>query len=381
MSEERPEIKIVPVTRDNLSFVEQAGKKFGMPRSERWFRKCLFDPTVEDVFHDECRGHMAIKDGHDVVAIQCYYYIPFYFHQKKLLMTTGCIMGADKKYGEWLLCCLDRNRETQNPGSLGIGNCISSKRSAKICKVYHKLKEAPPEGSQTYLGVTDVSFYAIYIFRKYLHSPLLFQKGFWYVFRPLAMLSIALSRWNAKRHGYKIVQYTKIDIDKFGRFWQRRLADNDGVITSRNPVRLAWLFDDSLRAGTVSLLAAEKDGEIEGYALMRKYPRDDGFFNRHSLYDICAIKDDEETLKVLMHSIFRLAGNDYGSFMMYVGAIHGQDRWLLPFMHRRIKVGYSMIFYGSINRDIMDSISSGKGWFLGPMDGERSLGHGGYIDL
>ena len=74
-------------------------------------------------------------------------------------------------------------------------------------------------------------------------------------------------------------------------------------------------------------------------------------------------------------------GNDYGSFMMYVGAIHGQDRWLLPFMHRRIKVGYSMIFYGSINRDIMDSISSGKGWFLGPMDGERSLGHGGYIDL
>lgn len=374
-------VEIMRITKNNLPLVAKGATKFGMPRSARWLERCLYDPTVDDLLDSDIRGHMAVKDGEDVVAIQCYYYIPFYFRDKKLLMTTGCIMGADKKYGEWLLCCLDKNRETQNPGALGIGNCISSKRSAKICKVYHKLKEAPPEARQTYLGVTDLSFYPIYIFRKFLHLPLLFQKIVWHLLRPFAVLSTALSRWNAKRCGYKIVRYNKIEIDKFGRFWKRRLADNDGVITSRDPMRLAWLFDDSLAAGTVSILTAEKNGEIEGYALIRRYPREDGFFNRHSLYDICAIKDNEETLKVLVRSICRLAGNDYGSFMMYVGAIHGQDRWLLPYMHRRLKTDYSMIFYGSKDREIMESISQGKGWFLGPMDGERSLGHGGYIDL
>ena len=53
-------IKILPIAKDNLAVVSRAAAKFGMPRSEGWLRRCMFDPTVEDLVQDPVRGHMAV---------------------------------------------------------------------------------------------------------------------------------------------------------------------------------------------------------------------------------------------------------------------------------------------------------------------------------
>lgn len=103
--------RILPITRGNLEIVAKASDKFGLPRSTHWLERCMFDPTVEDLVEgDGIRGHMAVTDDGDVVAIQGYYYIPGYFKQKKILINTGCIMGAESKVGEELICCLDANK-------------------------------------------------------------------------------------------------------------------------------------------------------------------------------------------------------------------------------------------------------------------------------
>ena len=372
---------IVPITKDNLKQLFTAGAKFGMPRSVSWLRRCLFDPTVADLTNDEIRGHMVVTDDGNVVAIQGYYYMPGYFKQEKILINTGCIMGADAKYGEELICCLDKNNETRQKGQMSVGNCIANKRSAKICKVYHRMKEAPSEAKQLYRGVSDWSLYPIHVLRKNLRLPLSFQKATWYMTRPISFLHRAGIRLVERISRYKIVQYNKIDIGKFDGFWHKFLARNDGMITSREPSRLSWLFDDSLAAGIVKIIAAEKDGEIKGYALIRRYPREEGFFNNHSLYDICAVDNDQAVLKLLVRAAKRLAGDDRGFLMMYVGALPNQDKWLLPYLPTCIKGEHSMIFYGSKNKEIMQSIEERKGWFFGPFDGERCMGHGGYIDL
>lgn len=374
-------IAIVPVNNDNLSLVAQAGSKFGMPRSERWFRKCLFDPTVEDLVHDDCRGHMAVKDGNEVVAIQCYYYIPIYFRQKKMLMTTGCIMGADKKYGEWLLCCLDENRKCQNKGAIGVGNCIANRRSARICAVYHKLKEAPAQARQLRRGIPSCPLYLIHALRKFCHLPTGLLKIAWWTVYPIVAFCNLCKTLLSVMNGYRIVQYDKIDTQKFEEFWQRYLSENNGVVTSRDPQRLSWLFDDSLAAKMVRIVAAEKDGKIQGYALLRRYPREDGFFNNHSLYDICAVGNDKKCLKVLMRGALSSSAKDYGLLMRYVGALPEQDIWLAPFMRWWTQLDHSTIFYGSRNVEIINSVERGEGWFLGPMDGERCMGCGRYIDL
>ena len=372
---------IVPITKYNLELVSRAGAKWGMPRSVGWLRRCLFDPTVEDLTDDEVRGHMSVTENGDVVAIQSYYYIPGYYKQKKILINTGCIMGADAKYGEELLCLLDKNQETRKLGQVSIGNCIANKRSAKICKVYHRMKEAPPEAKQMYIGVSDWSLYPIHIIRKNLRLPLSIQKATWYITRPVSWVRNAGIRLVEKISCYNIVQYRKIDIEKFGGFWRKFLAENDGVVTSREPKRLAWMFDDSLAAGIVKIIAAEKNGEIVGYALFRRYLRKEGFFNNHSLYDICALHNDATVLRLLVRAAKRLAGDDKGCLIMYVGALPKQDQWLLPFLPKCVKDDHSMIFYRSSNAEILQSIEQAKGWFLGPMDGERCLGHGASIDL
>ena len=372
---------IIPITNDNLELVSRAGAKWGMPRSVGWFRRCLFDPGVEGLTDDEIRGHMSVAEDGDVVAIQGYYYMPGYFKQEKILINTGCIMGVDSKYGEELLCLLDKNRETCKLGQVSVGNCIANMRSAKICKVYHRMKEAPPEAKQLYRGVSDWSLYPIHILRKNLRLPLPILKAAWYMTRPVSLLRRASIRLEERISGYNVVQYCKIDLEKFGRFWREYLAENDGMITSREPTRLAWLFNDSLATGIVKIIAAEKNGEIKGYALIRRYQREEGFFNNHSLYDICALHNDAAVLKLLVRAAKRLAGDDMGLLMMYVGALPNQDKWLSPYLPTCVKGDHSMIFYGSRNKEIMQSIEEGRGWFLGPMDGERCLGHGSYIDL
>ena len=375
------EVKIVPVKRDNLDLVAKAGGKFGMPRSARWFDRCFFDPTLKDLIQDDCRGHLALRSDGDVVAVQCYFYIPAFYRQKKVLMSSGCVMGADARYGEDLIRCLDENKVHQAEGKLWVGNCIANKRSAKICKVYHRMKEAPPEAKRLYRGVSDWSLYPIHILRKNLRLPLPILKATWYITRPVSLLRRASIRIEERISGYKVVQYCKIDIEKFGGFWREYLAENDGMITSREPTRLAWLFNDSLAAGIVKIITAEKNGEIKGYALIRRYYREEGFFNNHSLYDICALHNDATVLKLLVRAAKRLAGDDRGLLMMYVGALPNQDKWLSPYLPTSVKGDHSMIFYGSRNREIMQSIEEGRGWFLGPMDGERCLGHGAFIDL
>lgn len=374
------DVEIVPVTRGNLDLVAKGGHKFGMPRSVRWYERCLYDPTVKDLVDSDIRGHMAIKDGKEVVAIQCYFYIPGYFRQKKILMSSGCIMGADAKYGEELICCLDKNSITQNPGLLGVGNCIANKRSAKICKVYHKMKEAPLESRKTYLAIVDWAFYFRHVLRKYVHCPLCCLKALWYITRPISwFVNVGMKLVTALR-GFRIVLYRKIDKDKFGKFWKARLLENNGVITSRAPDRLAWMFDDSLAAGMVQVITVEKRGEIKGYALIRRSPRSEGFFNNHSLYDIIALNDDKKTLQILVQGAMEAARKDRGSLLMYIGALPKQRSWLSPFFSKCVKTDFSTFFYVPMNNEIKDSLAKEEGWFFGPMDGERCLGCGGYID-
>ena len=79
-------IELVPITRSNLDFVAKAALKWGMPRSARWLERCMFDPAVEDLVKDEIRGHMAVREDGEPVAIQCYYYMPGYVKQTKILV-------------------------------------------------------------------------------------------------------------------------------------------------------------------------------------------------------------------------------------------------------------------------------------------------------
>lgn len=372
-------IEIVSITRNNLSLVAEGARKFGMPRSVRWLERCLYDPTVEDLTSDKIRGHMSVDENSDVKAIQCYYYQPCYFKQTKFLAGTGAIMGADAKYGEELICVLDKNKETRTKDLLGFGNCISGKRSYTVNKKVHKMKEPPYRSGEYRFCVLDPSVFPLAaLWRVGVRSRIL-RRLIFLILRPIAWIKCLSVRVRGKSDGYTYVCKNGFGDSRFEEFWKRFLSGNDGVISSREPKRLQWLFDDSIKAGKVLLATAEKNRNIEGYVLIRekgvgKWPKS------YEIIDICAIGSDADCLKGLCAEAKRMATEHGGIKLYFSGSMPDQEKWLDPiFKHHGKEECYFL--FRTKDTEILQSLEKNQGWFFGPFDGERCMGHGGYIDF
>lgn len=375
------ETKIIAVTEENLQLVREGGAKWGMPRSVGWLRRTLFDPTVEEWTQDKIRGHMSIDEGGNIIAIQCYYYQPCYFKQKKIIGSTGIIMGADAKYGEELLCVLDRNKSTQEECVVAFGNCIVGKRSAKVNRVVHKMREPPYRPKEIRIGAADLSAYPLGILgRMHLYSPIVARLVF-EMFRPLSWLMHEMSKlFRSKRH-YRIVPHSSFDDARFDDFWNHFLSANDGVISSRDPRRLRWLFNDSIKAGTVLLATAEKEGRIDGYVLLRAEECYSKTPKLYDIIDICAVGNDSHCLRDLSKGALRLAGHNGGVKVFFAGGMPKQEEWLDDVFPYRHEEEVSSFMYVACDPEVRESLKQNRGWFFGPFDGERCMGHGGDIDL
>lgn len=371
-------IEIVPITRNNLGLVAKASAKYGITRSARWLERCMFDPTVEDLVDDDVRGHMAIRDDGEVVAVQGYYYHPVYFLQKKKLMNTGCIMGADKGYGEELIRCLDANRERRISGVGSVANSVNA-RSSKICKIASKMVEAPELTRQRRFAMGDVTGYLLCAMQYVLHVPMGIVNLLWLFMRPLSWVFARLQSLFRPKLGYKMCMCDSFKTRMLQSYWEKFLAKNDGLISSRAPERMSWLFDDSLKAGTAALIVAEKENEPCGYVLVRKMQAEHGRkFSDYLICDICAIGYDEECLKALAFAAVSFVGKCGGLRLLMVGALPHQSKWLFPALRYHIVYKHPTFMY-RINKGcgdvINDSLKNGRGWFFGPLDGERCLGN------
>ena len=376
-------VEIVPITHENIDLAAKAGAKFGIPRSIGWLERCLFDPTVKDLVDDDVRGHVAVQDGKDAVAIQGYYYMPGYFKQEKILINTGCIMGAEAKFGEELICCFDANRVTRKNGQLSASNCMANARSAKMSMVYSKTKEGPVLTRERRFAVVDVTGYVICLLRYVMKMPSWLVNSVWRLLRPVSWVCARVQALLRPRFGYSIRKCMSFRDEKYAEFWEKFLVQNDGLITSRSPERMAWLFDESIKAGMVTLIVAEKDNKMCGYVLLRKLPH---YFDWVTIdcgiCDICALNGDAECLKALAFASISAASR-MGAFRvcMHGAALPRQEEWLnVAFCHRRVD-DHPVFLYKTKDAKIENSLQDGKGWFFGPMDGEACLGSGGYIDL
>ena len=416
---------IIPITENNLEQVAGAGAKFGMPRSAGWLRRCLFDPTVGDLTTDKIRGHMSIDENGDVKAVHCYYYQPCYLLQTKILVETGAIMGSEAKYGEELLAVMDRNMETQSKGVLTIGNCICGQRPYMINKKVFRMKEPPYRaGGQFRICVINScvlitsaigrvrmrigSFKrwvagVLYPRRKRMSRSIprqgmshkdvgsvarrcrIASAGFLKrllanVLSPLSKSTLRSMRQRIGKSGFIMCEHGSFGDSRFTDFWERFLAANDGVISSREPSRLKWLFDESIKAGKVFLAAAEKDGRIDGYVLIRECGVGGPPPKSYDIIDICAVGNDAKCLEALACEAVLVAEAHGGVQVFFLGSMPNQEEWLDP-VFRHCSRGQYYFMYSSGNGEINVSLKANKGWFFGPFDGERCLGHGGYIDL
>lgn len=377
--------ELIPVTRDNLDVLAKlaADKDFNIVRSKRWFERLLFNDAIEEFRDDPVRGYMLKNEKGEYVGMQCFYPVRIYLRQDKKLAVSGAILGMKRRYVDWLgdIAGAVISREGDR---LRFGNTIASKKAARISTFCSAYVDGPHEGECT-RRYAMITFLPIAALRRVHASSHWVLDPLWLLTHPLRVMKTWMKRILKPKGQYLFKELSSFSDERFGKLWKRILAANDGVMSSREPEILRHYFDASIAAGTVDLIVVEgADGEFQGYVLLRKYRMyETRHILKYKIIDICCVANDVSCLRQLVEESVIHAERHGGGLVEYIGANPNLDKWLDPILkHRRIYDHPTFMYYCPDSEPEMKQLlENGKGWFFGPYDGERCLGHGEYIDL
>lgn len=382
---------IVPVTLDNLSLVAETTKKYGFPRSERWIKRLLFDPNVPEGRESRERGALVISDKNECVGMYCWTPCSIYVKQERKSAYTGALLGVDRKYSPWILDVIDRNIVEVN-GRFSYGNDCASEVASKFWTELGTIW-GPEDGDVTDVWRTGLCAFAYMVVNHAFwlagFSARWLTNAVYWLFSPFQVLYEAIV-WMGARvggclgfgHGWRFKEEKGFCDERFMPFWGRFLAANEGVISSREPATLRWKFDESIAAGAVTLISAERDGRVDGYVLLRRNPAKGAPAAEYGICDICAVGNDVKCLNALLRAALRYCRRKLALQLTYVGAPRDKDKWIVKkSFHRQYKLSCNPFSYSCKDDEILKAVRENKGWFFGPFDGERCMGYGRYVDL
>lgn len=383
--------KIVPITLDNLDDVAEVTKKYGFPRSVRWLKHLLFDPNVPEGRERDSRGALIVSDQGESVGVYCWTPCSVYLRQERKSAYIGALLGVDKKYSPWILDVIDMNA-AEIDGRFAYGNDCASAVAFKFWSSLG-IKWGPEDGdvSDNWRPGLCPLVYAL------IHHPLwrIGIKAHWlativyWLCSPFQILIEAIrgiSAGIAELLGFgckwRLKEENGFSDERFMPFWNRFLAANEGLISSREPATLRWKFDESIQAKAVTLISAECNGQVDGYILLRRNPANGTPAAEYGVCDICAVGNDVKCLNTLLKAALRFCRRKLAYSLTYIGASCDKDKWIARnCFHRQYKLACNPFSYSCKDEDILKSVQANNGWFFGPFDGERCMGYGRYVDL
>lgn len=373
------ECELVPVTLNNLDVVSDLTRKFGFPRSVGWIKRALFNPHVAPCDENARRGYVLKSREDGYVGLLCYSPMKLYLNQQPIIGYSGLLLGVQKKYGEWLMDLFKAVQQDEK-GHLAFGNTSCSAYATKICRMARGDSLGPDDCCYTHVSILGASAYALAFLRR---SPVRrFIGGFWKLFSPVRLVDCLLRRM-LFRSDFVFSEASDFCYEDFTSFWMEYLKSNRGLVSSREPEILKHQFSDSLRAGKLVMLTARKAGKLVGYIVLRKYSLYGcSDILKYKIVDAIAICDDKKCLRDLIRAAKIYAVGHSGERIEYIGGNPDLSNWVELELKRKLYLRYNTTtyFYSGNNESLVDIIKSRSGWFFGPFDGERCLGHGEYID-
>lgn len=372
--------ELIPVTLNDLDIVSELTVKFDFPRSVGWIKRALFNPHVAPCDENARRGYVLKSREDGYVGVLCYSPMKLYLKQRPIIGYSGLLLGVQKKYGEWLMDLFKAVQEDEK-GHLAFGNTSCSAHATRICRMARGDKLGPDEcccSRSCELGLTRL------LVDKFLKKRSYRCKDFaWRMLLPMRKIE-QLFRYMSMRSIYTFSQESSFNKNDFSNFWNSYLKGNKGLVSSREPEILEHLFGDSLRAKKLVLLTARKGGSVIGYVLLRKY-RLHGLQNalKYKIIDAVALCNNVKCLCELIRYAKVYACGHSGAKVEYIGGNPFLEDWIDVELPVKTNFGYNTTtwFYSGCDQDLIDAVQNRNGWFFGPYDGERCLGHAGYIDL
>ena len=166
---------------------------------------------------------------------------------------------------------------------------------------------------------------------------------------------------------------TRIDDAPFKRFWREYVAGNAGVVTSRSPEELKWLFGEGLATGRFVMIARKRDERLVGYVVLKRHASESEF--RWMVADWIALDNDPDVLHDLLLDARRFAATTEAFCLELTGfpmVIQPTVKACLPFARKALCNTFLYKPYDDSLKEALQQTPD-KGWFWGPMDGDRCV--------
>jgi hypothetical protein len=123
----------------------------------------------------------------------------------------------------------------------------------------------------------------------------------------MALLAKDIAHRVWRRTGAAAVSRVREFDGRFDRFWQRLRAGSTRLRAVRTRATLQWRFRSNLREASLTILLAERAGEIAGYAILTRRRGSDLEMELIDIADLQAIEDDPLILRELLLAAAQVA--------------------------------------------------------------------------
>ena len=166
-----------------------------------------------------------------------------------------------------------------------------------------------------------------------------------------------------------------VDPDLFCGFWTRLLETNRGLVSSRHPAVLEWLFGEDLRGGRALLLARFVQERLAGYLVLRRRPLPAPGAFRYMVADWIAENNDCGILGDLLRDACRQASADGAALIELIGYPGQLQPLVARYLPRhRPAAANTFIFKVTGRMPAADfRREADAGWFWGPFDADRCV--------
>ena len=181
--------------------------------------------------------------------------------------------------------------------------------------------------------------------------------------------------WSQRFGDIEVRREFLLDMMSLTSFWTRYVKGNKGVVLSRSPRDLAWLFNDRIATSQCVFLGAYSGKDCVGYIILTSPVVS---ARRWYIGDMIAIHNDVRIIDFLLSSAKRFLRNCTPAFLfetigfpMYVQNTIARH---MPFAR---DAGCNYFSYSFTSQELGDRydtmLNSADSWFFGPYDGDMCM--------
>jgi len=335
-------------------------------------RHFLQNPIANRTNISSCIQGVVLTDGDRVVGFQGAVLRELFFKKNPVLAYEMGVLGIEKDYRLYapMLTNILFNQK-QVIAFLGNTFSLAASRMYKMAR----FKNGPDSCTQIRFGIILWRMFLPSVisrtrFRKYAKSLLVRSLGL--VIDVVCSLFIRLPYVQSMTDS-KVLR--SIDQNTFCDFWDDYLENNEGLVMSRTPDVLEWLFGEEIALGRNTLIGRFDKEKLVGYIVLRqkKLPNSDS--ERFVVIDWIAINNDKRVLSDLLRDGREYTLSQGAAVLEILGYPESCQEVISQYFPFKRKIIANSFMYKTVDSSQSEAFreQADKGWFWGAMDADRCV--------